>query len=311
MAVKSYLELARPSHWFKNLFVVPGTVIAMYLTKTPFSQFWWALLVGMTSICLIASANYVINEWLDARFDRYHPIKKNRPSVIGNLDKRIVYLEYCLLSLIALGLAGLISLHFLLCAFIFLSMGVLYNVEPFRSKDKPIIDVLSESINNPIRLTLGWFIVTNDSIPPSSLFFGYWMAGAFLMSIKRYAEYKALNDKHIAQLYRKSFAFYTEERLLVLSFFYGACSAFFMGVFLIKYQIEFFFALPFLAVLFSWYLHIGLKPNSIAQTPERLYQEKYFLLYIIFLIVLLSVLLAYDLPWLDWFLKNSFVDHPH
>ena len=25
------------------------------------------------------SANYVINEWLDAPYDKYHPTKKNRP----------------------------------------------------------------------------------------------------------------------------------------------------------------------------------------------------------------------------------------
>ncbi len=41
-------------------------------------------------------------------------------------------------------------------------MGVLYNVKPFRTKDIAYLDVLSESINNAIRLLLGWFFVTAD-----------------------------------------------------------------------------------------------------------------------------------------------------
>lgn len=307
MSLKDYINIARPSHWFKNLFVLPGTVIAAILTNAPISQFAWALLVGLVSICLIASANYVINEWLDAKFDRFHPVKKSRPSIAGNVKGSLVYIEYVILLVVGLGLAGLVSNHFLLVAIVFLIMGILYNVRPFRTKDKAYLDVLSESFNNPIRLTLGWFIVTNRCIPPSSLIFGYWMAGTFLMAIKRYAELRTIGDAQRAKLYRRSFGYYTEERLLVSSFFYGVCSSFFLGVFLIKYRIEFLFSLPFFAILFSWYLHIGLKPNSTAQNPERLCREKPFVVYIIFLIVLTGALLFFDLSWLDWFLRNSFI----
>jgi len=35
-------------------------------------------------------------------------------------------------------------------------MGLAYNVPPVRLKGWPYLDVLSESINNPIRLALGW-----------------------------------------------------------------------------------------------------------------------------------------------------------
>ena len=36
-------------------------------------------------------------------------------------------------------------------------MGCLYNIPPIRTKDHAYVDVLSESINNPIRFLVGWY----------------------------------------------------------------------------------------------------------------------------------------------------------
>ena len=80
-----------------------------------------------------------------------------------------------------------------------LVMGLVYNVEPVRSKDKAYIDVLSESINNPLRLLLGWSAIIDSALPPISVLVSYWMGGAYLMAIKRYAEF--LDLKQIALLH--------------------------------------------------------------------------------------------------------------
>ena len=58
----------------------------------------------------------------------------------------------------------------------------------------PYVDVLSESVNNPLRLLLGWFVVTPDVVPPVSLLVAYWMVGAFFMASKRFAEYRSIGD---------------------------------------------------------------------------------------------------------------------
>jgi hypothetical protein len=36
--------------------------------------------------------------------------------------------------------------------------GIFYNVRPMRTKDRAYLDVISESINNPLRLMIGWAI---------------------------------------------------------------------------------------------------------------------------------------------------------
>jgi 4-hydroxybenzoate polyprenyltransferase len=306
--IGDYINIARPDHWFKNVFVLPGVVIAALLTHTPVEQFVVPLIIGLIATCLVASSNYVINEWLDAEFDRFHPRKRNRPSVTKNLNKSLVYTEYIILAVAGLVLGLLVSPYFALMLACLFIQGVFYNISPFRTKEKAFLDVLSEAVNNPIRLMLGWFIVTVTPLPPSSVVVGYWMGGAFLMAMKRYAEYCFINDPEAASLYRRSFKIYTKETLLISTFFYGLCSALFFGVFMVKHRIELFFSLPFFALLFAWYLHIGMKPDSPAQRPESLYTERGFIFFVILVTIIVNVLLFVDIPWLDWFLINAFAE---
>lgn len=305
MNLSSYVRIARPDHWFKNALVLPGTALGAFLSGTPFAEYALPLAVGMASVCLVASANYVINEWLDAEFDAYHPLKRQRPSAAGRLSRTLVYTEYALLLLAGLGAALVVSPRFLAASAALAVMGILYNVQPFRTKDRQYLDVLSESINNPIRLLLGWFMVIDSPLPPSSLLAGYWMAGAYLMAVKRYAELRFLGSPEVAGSYRRSFRFYTEESLLISILFYACCAAFLLGVFLVKYRIELLISLPFLAVVFAWYLRIGMKPNSPAQAPEQLWRERGFALYLCFVTALVCTAFAIDVPWLDRLLEQA------
>jgi 4-hydroxybenzoate polyprenyltransferase len=305
--LRPYLAIARPDHWFKNVFVLPGTGIAIVVAGADPVAFALPLAVALASACLVASANYVINEWLDAEFDRFHPVKKNRPSVVGGLRAPLVWAEYALLLAVGLALARAVSPGVGWSAAALAGMGVLYNVKPIRTKDRVYLDVLSESVNNPIRLALGWCVVTSDPLPPSSLLAGYWMAGAFLMAVKRYAELRFIGDRATAGRYRRSFRYYTEESLLVSVFFYGACAAFFLGVFLVKHRVELLPSLPLLALLFTWYLRIGMKPDSPAQHPERLFRERGFAAYVAFLALFVAALFVVELPWLDVLLEGAFL----
>jgi 4-hydroxybenzoate polyprenyltransferase len=220
----AYVKIARADHWFKNVFMLPGTALAAFLSGAHFTDYAVALALGVASVCLVASANYVLNEWLDAEFDRFHPVKKNRPSVVGDLNRTLVYAEYAILTLSGFGLALLISPYFLGAAFLLWFMAILYNVKPSRTKDRVYLDVLSESINNPLRLLLGWFAVTASPWPPVSLILAYWMLGAYMMAIKRYAEMRMLGPETAAR-YRRSFRDYTVETLLISVLFYASAAS--------------------------------------------------------------------------------------
>jgi hypothetical protein len=151
---------------------------------------------------------------------------------------------------------------------------------------------------------LGWTAMVGILIPPSSILIAYWMGGAYLMAVKRYSEYRFIGDASRAGLYRQSFRYYTESTLLLSAFFYALTSALFLGVFLIKYRIELLVTIPFLALLFVWYLKIGMQHDSAAQKPEKLYKERAFMLYFIGVGVLFTLLLVVNIPWL-YFLVDT------
>ncbi|MCR5473889.1 MAG: UbiA prenyltransferase family protein [Lachnospiraceae bacterium] len=295
--MKNYIKIARPDHWVKNAFILPGLAIAILLTDFTFSaNVIVKFILGFMATCFIASANYVINEWLDADFDKFHPTKKYRPVVSENMKLSLVLTEYFVLIILGVVLSWFVGRVFLYMELWLLIMGVLYNVKPIRTKDIPYLDVLSESINNMIRLLLGWFIITQEFQPPISILIGYWFAGAFLMATKRFAEYRMIGDPSVAGLYRKSFAYYTQTSLLVSSFFYAMCATFFIGVFMIKYRMEYIIAMPFVFGLFCFYLYIAFKPDSAVQKPEKLYKERSLLAYIAVLVIILLILTIVDIP---------------
>lgn len=300
MAMKNYIKIARPDHWIKNLFIIPGIIVAFLIFGKNITFSLGARFVaGMLSTCFISSANYVINEWLDADFDKYHPVKKYRPVVTSHLKFGFVMLEYALFTAAGLLLSLTINRYFLYVELWLLVMGLLYNVKPFRTKDIAYLDVLSESVNNLIRLLLGWFIVTDSYFPPVSILIGYWMCGAFLMAVKRYAEYKMIGDPQTAGLYRKSFRHYTEKSLLCSSFFYSMCATVSTSLFIIEYRIEYIIALPVLVGLFVLYFYLAFKEDSVVQKPEKLYREKSLLLYLLAFVALLFVLTFVDIPFME------------
>lgn len=296
-----HLAILRVDHWFKNVFVLPGVVVALSAVQGPLA--WSELLVrfafGLASVCLTASSNYVVNELLDAPFDRHHPTKHKRPVPAG-----LVHRELALFQWIALMLAGLllglqVGESFAITMAVLWVMGCIYNIPPVRSKDLPYLDVLSESVNNPLRMLAGWFIVAPAAVAPASLLLSYWMIGAYFMAMKRYAEYRAIGDHAVASAYRRSFEHYTETRLLTSIMFYGSASMLFFGAFIMRYRLELVLAFPLVALVMAAYLDLGMKSDSPVQRPEELYRQPRLMVAVGACAAAMLALLFVDIPALD------------
>ncbi len=296
---QDYVSLARPDHWVKHVLILPGIILASMFRPESVTEHVADVLIGLASAAAIASANYVLNEWLDSAFDAFNAHKAHRPAVRKRLSGLVVVLEYAGLAAGGLVLAALLSPLFVVVSAAFLLSGLIYNVPPVRTKDLAFLDVLSESINSPIRLTLGWAMVSATTLPPASLLLAYWMGGGFLMALKRLAEYRAATAagqlESLAR-YRRSFGPYGEESLLLSAFLYSQLAAFFLAVFLIKYRVEYLLALPLFAALFTVYLWIALKPTSSAMAPERLFRERGLILLVVGLAAALLALTGLDFP---------------
>lgn len=297
MYIIPYTKIARPDHWFKNVFMVLGIVLAFFIEPELVRDGWYFdSLLGLVATSFVASSNYVLNEILDSSKDAFHPTKKKRPIPSGQINILVAYIEWLLLAVVGLGVSYLLSTSFFLSALSLWIMGICYNVPPIRTKEIPYIDVLSESINNPIRLFLGWFVLLPHKIPPLSLVLAYWMAGAFFMGIKRFAEYKTIGNKKIAASYRKSFGYYDENKLLISIFYYAVACSFFLGIFIVKYHLELILSVPLLVGLFAYYLKVGFRENSPVQHPEKLYKEIDLMCYLGGTTLVFVLLLFVEIP---------------
>jgi decaprenyl-phosphate phosphoribosyltransferase len=292
-----HIQIARIDHWIKNVFVLPGIVVALSVDRVRIASWSWTqFAIGGLAICLIASSNYVINEILDAPFDRTHPIKSKRPVASGLVNIRWGYFQWIALMAVGMALSLRISVPFALTQLALWTMGCVYNIPPVRSKDVPYLDVLSEAINNPLRMLGGWYLTGSTLIPPTSLLISYWMIGSYFMAIKRFAEYRDLGDQLKGGGYRKSFVFYDERRLLVSIMFYAAQSMLFFGAFIMRYRVELILAFPLVSLAMAMYLSLAFKPDSAVQRPEGLYRELSLMAAVAAASALMLVLLFVDVP---------------
>lgn len=291
-----HIRIARVDHWFKNVFVVPGTIVALSIDPHPLTV---ALVVqfavALAAICLIVSSNYVINEIMDAPFDRHHPTKRLRPVPSGFVSLPLAYAQWIALMIAGLAIGFTISVPFAVTLIALWLMGCIYNLPPLRTKDLPYVDVFSEAINNPLRMLAGWYIVSTVRVP-WSLLFSYLFIGCYFMAMKRLAEFEEIGDRSRAALYRKSLAFYSKERLLVIITFYGSAAMLFFGAFIMRYRLELIGSFPLVALIMALYLALSFKPHSPVQHPEKLYREPVLMAAVLTCVALMVVLLFVDIP---------------
>lgn len=223
--------LARPLHWSKNVLVVLGTAIALaHGTVLTGTQVATQAFLALAATCLIASSYYVLNETLDAVSDRSHPEKKHRPVASGDVAPWLALTGFLVIVAASMGLAAAVNKPFFAAAGFLLLMSLLYNVPPIRLKDVPYLDVVSESINSPLRIFLGWIAINPEPWPPVALLLFFWAAGALLMSWKRLRELRVFRDPACAVAYRKSFAHYNPQRLRWAMAGYSAAAFVFASV---------------------------------------------------------------------------------
>jgi 4-hydroxybenzoate polyprenyltransferase len=303
---RAHVEIARPDYWFKNVFVLPGIIIAAgTVDNVDLATVLVNSVIGLAATCLIASSNYTLNELLDAPTDQFHEQKRNRPIPAGRVSPTAARVQWLVLFAAGMALALQVSRWFALPLLALWFMAGIYNIPPLRSKDLPHADVLSEAINNPLRMLAGWFIVTADTIAPASLLLSYWMIGCYFMALKRYAELTAFPSPELAAAYRRSFAWYTRDRLIVAIMFYAAAAMLFFGAFCMRYRLELILSFPLVALVMAMYLRVALKQDSAAQQPEKLYRERGLMTAVVATTAVMIVLLRVDLPAMHRFVTPT------
>jgi 4-hydroxybenzoate polyprenyltransferase len=100
--LRDLIQLSRPKHWIKNVFVFLPVPFALASgAHLDIAKF----LYGLFSFCLASSSVYAFNDAQDAERDRMHEDKRNRPIAAGRISKPVAYAWSALLAGLGAGLA--------------------------------------------------------------------------------------------------------------------------------------------------------------------------------------------------------------
>jgi len=288
--VTAYLRALRLERWPRSAVIVLGSAAFFFLHRDflqPQSS-WEAAFILTLAFFLtwaISTANYIVNEIVDAPYDVHHPAKRHRPLIQGEIEKAPFILLGIGMTAAALALAvAYFNRAFVLSLLALLAAGFIYNVKPLRTKDIPFLDAISESANNPIRFLIGWYaFAPPEYFPPLSLLLAWWSFGNFLMTAKRLSEFRLLQDK--AADYRLSHKRYSRNLLL---FGMAASAAVFLASFLVFILSMRLNRLLIILPLLLFYLYLffrkTLQERDVMEEPESLLRNP--------LIALLTLVLA-------------------
>ncbi len=196
-----YLALLRPQQWYKNLLVFLAIIFSgNLLNLTAIAQ----SLLAFVSFCVLSSATYVINDYVDRHKDRLHPEKWNRPIASGAVSRIEALVIVIILTLIGFGIGLLLPGQFIYAALGYFVLSQLYTAW---LKHEAFADILTISVNFVIRAVAGAFAISVWVSP--WLILGIFFLALFLMFGKRTSELVLLKEK--AQFQRKTLTAYTPE----------------------------------------------------------------------------------------------------
>jgi len=288
--VTAYLRALRLERWPRSAVIVLGSAAFFFLHRDFLTwlrpaEAAFKLVLAFLLTWAISTANYIINEIVDAPYDVHHPAKRHRPLIQGEIEKAPFIILGAAITVAALALAAaFFSRAFVLSLLALLAAGFVYNVRPLRTKDIPFLDAISESANNPIRFLIGWYaFAPTRFFPPLSLLISWWSFGNFLMTAKRLSEFRLLREK--AADYRLSHKRYTRGLLL---FGMVASAAVFLAsflVFILSRRLDhLLIILPLLLLYLYLFFHKTLQERDVMEEPESLLRNP--------LIALLTIVLA-------------------
>jgi 4-hydroxybenzoate polyprenyltransferase len=143
------VQSARPRQWAKNIFVLAPLVFAQELTRTEaLSRAALALL----AFCCASSAVYLVNDLVDRREDRNHPLKRHRPLASGTLSVPLAGSSALLLAAAAIGVGVRLGSAFLAIAVAYLLINLLYSLW---LKNVVILDVMIIAFGFVLRVLAG------------------------------------------------------------------------------------------------------------------------------------------------------------
>ncbi|MCD6567102.1 MAG: decaprenyl-phosphate phosphoribosyltransferase [Bacteroidales bacterium] len=254
----------RPWQWYKNLILFAGIVFSMNLMDL---ELWFTAISAFVLFCILSGSEYIINDIIDLKKDRVHPVKRNRPIASGEL-KIPPALLFAVLLIVCAGVGSwLINIRFFAVSIIYFFLIILYSLI---FKYIIVVDVLIVSISFVIRAVAG--CVAIDVFISPWLIICTFLLALFLALGKRQHELMLLGDE--AKNHRKILGGYTTRMLdQMVSITTGALiTSYSMYTFLVN-DYYMMFTIPFVVYGIFRYLFL-IHVRNVGGEPEMLFKDK-------------------------------------
>lgn len=275
------IKVMRPKQWYKNTVVFA----ALFFSKNFFNlAMLETVVLGFVALCFLSSSSYIINDIIDAKQDRSHDKKKNRPIASGKLPISLAIVWMVILLIVGVYISFTVGEKFTVLMAVFVIFLQSYN---FYFKNIAFADISILSTNFMIRAVAG-AIAINVIISPW-LMLGTYLLALFLSSAKRKVDLETLGEN--AKKYKKVFEIYTIgllDRILIVSstlVFVAYCLYSFLGS--LGNPTIMIATIPIVFFLIFRYYYLAISKNQIARDPENVFTDKQMLAGMILWIVIL------------------------
>jgi decaprenyl-phosphate phosphoribosyltransferase len=194
----------RPAQYIKNLVVFAAPIGAAI---DPSYENIIILVRAFICFCLVSSAGYVLNDWLDRKNDKFHETKKERPFAAGKLGKSHLIVLILTLTSVSTLIAWTLTPKFqatLLAYFILTSAYSIF------LKQVPVVELVVVSLGFFIRALAGAFAFDVQASQWFLIVVGF--SSLLLISVKRLSEFRKYGQNNT----RMVMSHYSEQFLLTV-----------------------------------------------------------------------------------------------
>lgn len=147
--MREYLKLMRPHQYVKNILLF---FPAFFSFKILDKGIMLPTFFGFLAYCALASAVYVMNDFIDREDDRNHPDKKDRPLAAGTISTHSAFILMGVLMTFGIGTFAILGWEVLGIGLFYFAINVAYT---FKLKHIAVIDVSILAVGFVLRLFIG------------------------------------------------------------------------------------------------------------------------------------------------------------
>lgn len=147
--MREYLKLMRPHQYVKNILLF---FPAFFGFKILNMHIMLPTILGFLAFCALASAVYVMNDYIDREDDRHHPEKKHRPLAAGTVSIHSAFVLMGILMALGVGIFAFLGWQVLGIALFYFVINIAYT---FKLKHIAVIDISVLAVGFVLRLFIG------------------------------------------------------------------------------------------------------------------------------------------------------------